>query len=133
MVYSWPAAARGPKDITDAIAQGHAAAVKASIPLLLGKVNTQAIVTSIDAEVCAGCRLCEKYCAYNALVFDAKRRVMTINETLCRGCGACSTACPSGANQLKNNSKKQIFEMIVCPYYNMGSPDFDIQTTKNKD
>ncbi len=102
----------GPKDITDAVSQGHAAAVKASIPLLLGKVNTQAIVTAIDAEVCAGCRLCEHYCAYNALTFDARRQVMTVNETLCRGCGACATACPSGANQLKNYSKKQIFEMI---------------------
>jgi heterodisulfide reductase subunit A len=103
---------QGPKDITDAIAQGHAAAVKASIPLLLGKVNTQAIVVSIDTEVCAGCRLCEKYCAYNALVFDTRRHVMTINETLCRGCGACSTACPSGANQLKNYNKKQVFNII---------------------
>ena len=103
---------QGPKDITDAISQGHAAAVKASIPLLLGKVSTQAIVTSIDTDVCAGCRLCEKYCAYNALVFDTRRHVMTVNETLCRGCGACATACPSGANQLKNYTKKQIFEMI---------------------
>ncbi len=106
--------ALGPKDITDAIAQGHAAAVKASIPLFLGKIKKEPLVSLIDEEVCAGCRLCESACEYGALVLDERRRVMTVNEVLCRGCGACSAICPSGANQIKNCSEKQIFEMIAA-------------------
>ncbi|MFC2067466.1 4Fe-4S binding protein [Chloroflexota bacterium] len=102
----------GPKGITDAVAQGHAAAVKASIPLFLGKVRREPLVASIDEEVCVGCRLCESACEYGALIFDERDRVMTVNEALCRGCGACSAICPSGANQVRNATEKQIFEMI---------------------
>jgi len=104
----------GPKDITDAVAQGHAAAVKASIPLFLGKIKKEPLVSRIDEEVCAGCRLCESACEYGALVLDERRRVMTVNEALCRGCGACSAICPSGANQVKNATEKQVFEMITA-------------------
>jgi heterodisulfide reductase subunit A2 len=104
---------QGPKDITDAVAQGHAAAVKACIPLLLGKVQKQPLVAAIDRELCAGCRRCEKICEYKALVFDERKRIMTVNEAICRGCGACAALCPSGANQLKNFSKKQILEMVL--------------------
>jgi heterodisulfide reductase subunit A2 len=104
--------AAGPKDITDSISQAHAAAIKASIPLFKGMVKREPLVASIDEEVCAGCRLCENLCEYGALVFDAARNVMTVNQALCRGCGACSSTCPSGANQVRNTAKKQVFEMI---------------------
>jgi heterodisulfide reductase subunit A len=102
----------GPKDITDSISQGHAAAVKASIPLFLGRVSKEPLVANIDEEVCAGCGLCESSCEFGALVLDARRKVMTVNEALCRGCGACSALCPSGANQLRNTTEKQVFDMI---------------------
>ncbi len=103
----------GPKDITDSVTQGHAAAVKASAPLFLGKVRKEPLVAQIDEEVCAGCRLCESVCEYSALLFDERRQVMTVNEVLCRGCGTCSATCPSGANQIRNTIKKQIFTMIA--------------------
>jgi heterodisulfide reductase subunit A len=102
----------GPKDITDSISQGHAAAVKASIPLFLGRVSKEPLVANIDEEVCAGCGLCESSCEFGALVLDGRRKVMTVNEALCRGCGACSALCPSGANQLRNTTEKQVFDMI---------------------
>ncbi|MFH1648095.1 MAG: CoB--CoM heterodisulfide reductase iron-sulfur subunit A family protein [Chloroflexota bacterium] len=103
----------GPKDITDAVSEGHAAAVKVSVPLFLGRVKKEPLVAQIDEEVCAGCRLCENACEYAALVFDERRQVMTVNDALCRGCGACSAICPSGANQVKNTTKKQIFVMLA--------------------
>ena len=102
----------GPKDITDSISQAHAAAIKACIPLFKKMVRREPMVAFIEEETCSGCCLCESICEYKALVFDTKRRIMTVNEALCRGCGACASACPSGSNQLKNTTKKQIFEMI---------------------
>lgn len=102
----------GPKDITDSVAQGHAAAVKASIPLFLRQVKKEPLIAHVDEEVCAGCRLCESACEFGALTFDVRKRVMTVNDALCRGCGACSALCPSGANQVKNATEKQVFEMI---------------------
>ena len=103
---------QGPKDITDTVSQGNAAAVKASIPLFLGKVTKQPLVVAVDEEICNGCRRCESVCEYSALACNEVSRVMTVNEILCRGCGACSANCPSGAIQLKNYSRKQVFEMI---------------------
>ncbi|MDD5094120.1 MAG: CoB--CoM heterodisulfide reductase iron-sulfur subunit A family protein [Dehalococcoidia bacterium] len=103
---------QGPKDITDAVTQAHAAACKAAIPLIVGTVKRDPLTASIDEEVCAGCRMCESVCEYGALVFNKRRRIMTVNELLCRGCGACSATCPSGANQTRNSSKKQMMEVI---------------------
>ncbi|MCL1912044.1 MAG: CoB--CoM heterodisulfide reductase iron-sulfur subunit A family protein [Leptospirales bacterium] len=102
----------GPKDITDSVSQAHAAAIKACIPLFQKTVKREPLVAHIEAETCAGCKLCEPICEYGALVFDEKKRVMTVNEALCRGCGSCGSACPSASNQVKNSSKKQLFEMI---------------------
>ena len=102
----------GPKDITDSISQAHAAALKACIPLFKKMVKREPLVASIDEDSCSGCRLCEPICEYGALVFDEKRMVMTVNEALCRGCGSCAASCPSGANQVRNTTKKQLFEMI---------------------
>ena len=104
---------QGPKDITDTVVQGRAAAAKTSIPLFCGKLRKEPLVPWIDAEICRGCRLCEQVCEFGALVFDERRKVMTINELLCRGCGACSVACPSGANQVKNLSKKCLLETVT--------------------
>jgi heterodisulfide reductase subunit A len=105
---------QGPKDITDTIAQAHAAAGKASIPLFLGKVLKDPITSLIDEEVCSGCRICEKVCEYGALSLDERRRIMTVKEILCRGCGSCSIACPSGANQIRNFTRKQAFEVLTA-------------------
>lgn len=104
---------QGPKDITDTVVQGRAAAAKASIPLFCGKLKKEPLVPWIDTEICRGCRLCEPVCEFGALVFDERRKVMTINELLCQGCGACSVACLSGANQVKNFSKKYLLDTVT--------------------
>lgn len=47
----------------------------------------------IDHELCRGCRLCQKACASNGLVFDEKAKKMNVNTDNCVGCGRCIGAC----------------------------------------
>jgi heterodisulfide reductase subunit A len=103
---------QGPKDIPDTVAQAKAAASSALIPLSMGKAKVEAIVSSVDGELCVGCGLCEPTCPYSALSLHPWRRIMTINEVLCKGCGACSVACPSKAITLGHFTQKQTLAML---------------------
>jgi len=103
---------QGPKDIPDTVAQAKAAASSALIPLSRGKAKVEAIISSVNRELCVGCGLCEVACAYSALSLHAWRGIMTINEVLCKGCGACSVACPSKAITLGHFTQKQTLAML---------------------
>jgi heterodisulfide reductase subunit A len=103
---------QGPKDIPDTVAQAKAAASSALIPLSLGKARVEAVVSSVDRELCVGCALCEPACPYGALSLHRWRGIMTINEVLCKGCGACSVACPSKAITLGHFTQKQTLAML---------------------
>ncbi|MGD9145457.1 MAG: CoB--CoM heterodisulfide reductase iron-sulfur subunit A family protein [Anaerolineae bacterium] len=103
---------QGPKDIPDTVAQAKAAASSALIPLSMGKARVEAIVSSVDEELCVGCGLCEGTCPYAALSPHPWRGIMTINEVLCKGCGACSVACPSKAITLGHFTQKQTLAML---------------------
>jgi heterodisulfide reductase subunit A2 len=103
---------QGPKDIPDTVAQAKAAASSALIPLSMGKAKVEAIVSSVDQELCVGCALCENACAYGALSMHPWRGIMTVNEVLCKGCGACSVACPSKAITLGHFTQKQTLAML---------------------
>jgi heterodisulfide reductase subunit A len=103
---------QGPKDIPDTVAQAKAAASSALIPLSMGVAKVEAIVSSVDRDLCVGCGLCEPACPYSALSLHAWRGIMTINEVLCKGCGACSVACPSKAITLGHFTQKQTLAML---------------------
>ncbi len=103
---------QGPKDIPDTVAQAKAAASSALIPLSRGVADVEAIVSTVDRDLCVGCGLCEPQCPYGALSLHAWRGIMTINEVLCKGCGACSVACPSKAITLGHFTQKQTLAML---------------------
>jgi heterodisulfide reductase subunit A len=103
---------QGPKDIPDTVSQAKAAASSALIPLSMGKAKVEAIISTVDRELCVGCGLCEEACTYGALSLHAWRGVMSINEVLCKGCGACSVACPSKAITLGHFTQKQTLAML---------------------
>ena len=72
-------ACQGPKDIPDTVAQAKAAASSALIPLSTGMAKVEAIVSSVDRELCVGCGLCEPTCPYSALSPHPWRGIVTIN------------------------------------------------------
>jgi heterodisulfide reductase subunit A len=103
---------QSPKDIPDAVAQASGAAVRASEPLAAGKVVVEAISANIDDDLCSGCRICEDLCAYSALEFDDKDKIMRVNDVMCKGCGSCASACPTGAITMRHYDVKQIIAQI---------------------
>ena len=52
---------------------------------------------SVYPEICAGCRMCIKYCAHDAITIINKKA--SINHLKCAGCGRCVSVCPAGAAQ----------------------------------
>ncbi len=103
---------QGPKDIPDTVAHAKAAASSALIPLSMGKAKVEAIISSVNRELCVGCGLCEEACVYGALSLHPWRGIMCLNEVLCKGCGACSVACPSKAITLGHFTQKQTLAML---------------------
>ena len=103
---------QGPKDIPDTVAQAKAAAASAIIPMVKGKVLIEPIVSQLDEDLCAGCRLCESVCDYQAITYDETKGIVEINKMLCKGCGSCSVACPAGAITIAHFTNKQVFAQI---------------------
>ena len=100
---------QGPKDIPDTVCQAKGCAGDALSFLNRGKVKTAATVVSVNSDACKGCRLCEKLCPYNALLYDSMDNVITVEDVKCKGCGTCAAACPSGAISQQQFTSGQIF------------------------
>jgi heterodisulfide reductase subunit A len=106
-----------PKPIEEAIAQGKAAASRATTLLAQKKINTSGQVAQTDPMLCSACGVCVSICPYSAPSFiDAEARMHAgkaqINPVLCKGCGLCVAACRSGAIHLKGFDNDQIFAQI---------------------
>jgi heterodisulfide reductase subunit A len=89
--------AHGPKPLAETLAQAQAAAGKACIPLARGYVAVEAIVATVNPEVCIGCGLCEALCPYAAIRMHKvgkKKQAQTI-AAACKGCGICASHCPT--------------------------------------
>ncbi|MEW5806801.1 MAG: 4Fe-4S binding protein [Acidobacteriota bacterium] len=64
----------------------------------LGEMVIMDPITSvINDELCSGCKVCVSVCPYDAITFDAEKKISHVEEVTCKGCGACVAACPSGA------------------------------------
>jgi heterodisulfide reductase subunit A len=111
--------AQGPKDIVDSVAQGSAAAAKASILLSQSRVRLDPAVSVVDEARCRGCGECVELCEFRApeLVHVAPGRFAArINPSLCKGCGTCAGACPSGAITARHFTDHQIHAMIDAAF-----------------
>jgi len=103
---------QGPKDIPDSVAQAKGAASSAIIPMSQGKVKVEPITSTIDEDICSGCRVCEPLCTYSALSFDEGKKIMFVNDIICKGCGSCGAACPAGAISMNHFTNEQVLAQI---------------------
>ena len=104
--------AQGPKDIPDSIAQGSAAASRASILLSKSHLIISRLTPKFNFEKCVFCLNCVESCPFNALSSNEKLKRIFVNPALCMACGMCSQNCPTGACELLNYKDEQIIYQI---------------------
>jgi heterodisulfide reductase subunit A len=103
---------QGPKDIPDTVAQASSAAARILANISKGEIEVEPIQADIDPDMCAGCRLCNDLCPYQAIGFDEEACISIVNEALCKGCGTCVASCPCSAASAQHFTDKQIFAEI---------------------
>lgn len=106
--------AHSPKPLDEIIVQAQAAAGKAAIPLVKGKVSVDPIVSNINKDKCIGCRLCVSLCPYQSiqmLKVDKKPKAETVVAS-CKACGICASHCPTFAITMGGYTNEQITSQI---------------------
>jgi heterodisulfide reductase subunit A len=105
--------AQYPKDVADSIAQASGTVAKAAIPMSIGKVKAEGIVSVVDPDKCTGCGTCELLCPFGAIskTEDGKAEV---TGALCKGCGVCRASCPELAITLPHFTLDQLIAEIMA-------------------
>ena len=88
--------------------------------------NGQPVVEEVD---CRGCKLCQKLCANDGLVFDEEKKKMRINPDKCLGCGRCLGACNFDAIHFVSDNANAILNCRMAEYTKAvidGRPNFHI-------
>ena len=106
--------AHSPKMMDETISQAKAAAERACSIISSNEYISEANISSVDMDVCAGCGICVEVCPYGApgLIYRNGRVVCHVNTALCKGCGSCATVCPSGAMQQLGYKDEQTTAMV---------------------
>ncbi len=102
---------RYPKHIKDTMEEAMAAAMRASIPMNRGYVETEGIVATISLKECNACGLCYNRCPYHAIKGDDEGFPHVI-EALCKGCGLCAADCPRDCIEIIHFRSDQILAQI---------------------
>ena len=103
--------ARSPKGLKDSLDEANAAAMRASIPMNLGYIETEGIVADIDLTNCNNCGLCYKRCPYSAIRLDEDKQPHVI-KALCKGCGLCAADCPKECITIVHFTEEQILAQV---------------------
>ncbi|MHA2001105.1 MAG: CoB--CoM heterodisulfide reductase iron-sulfur subunit A family protein [Promethearchaeota archaeon] len=103
--------ARWPTNISNAIAQGNAAASHAAIIISKQVIEVEGNVAEINQDLCIGCGICEKICPYSAIARNEEDE-MVVQSVLCKGCGLCGATCPQEAIKIKHFTDGQILAQI---------------------
>ena len=104
--------AHGPKLITEAISQAHAAASRATTFLSKSEIRLSAITAQIDTDYCVKCLTCVRACPFDVPVFNEDEKLIDIDDAICRGCGVCACVCPRQTIQLNYYEDDQVMSKI---------------------
>jgi len=103
--------AKAPMFYKESCEEGIGAAMKASIPMNKGFIETEGIVADIDLTNCSQCGLCAKRCPYSAILVDAEQNPEVI-KALCKGCGLCAADCPQECISIVHYSDEQVLAQV---------------------
>ena len=103
--------AKAPMMFKESCEEGIGAAMKASIPMQKGYIETEGIVADIDLADCSQCGLCSKRCPYSAIKVDEEENPDVI-KALCKGCGLCAADCPNECINIVHYSDEQVFAQV---------------------
>ncbi len=103
--------AQAPKLIPESIAQGLAAASRASTFLAQDSITLSAVTAKVNPDLCAACLVCVRVCPFGVPYIN-EQGVSEIDEALCRGCGICASECPAKAIELSWYEDNQIVSKI---------------------
>ena len=103
--------AKAPMFYKESCEAGVGAAMKASIPMKKGYIETEGIVADIDLTACNQCGLCSKRCPYNAIRVDTEENPAVI-KALCKGCGLCAADCPKECISIVHYTDAQVLAQV---------------------
>jgi heterodisulfide reductase subunit A len=103
--------AKAPMFYKESCEAGVGAAMKASIPMKKGYIETEGIVADIDLTACNQCGLCSQRCPYNAIRVDAEDNPAVI-KALCKGCGLCAADCPKECISIVHYTDAQVLAQV---------------------
>jgi uncharacterized protein len=69
----------------------------------------------IVAENCTGCRVCEKYCAHNAILVGTDK-IARIDYETCVGCGQCVAVCQYDSAQVVWEAASELVNRKIAEY-----------------
>ena len=90
------------KTLVKAVKEDGVSLVVVSAPCLLmasrkGELLFEKRPVAVDPEKCTGCKVCINEFGCPALVFDAGREKVRVDELSCVQCGLCTEVCVKGA------------------------------------
>ncbi|MBQ2955487.1 MAG: DUF362 domain-containing protein, partial [Clostridia bacterium] len=83
----------------------------------------------IEEYDCRGCKLCQKLCANEGLIFNEETRKMSVNQDKCLGCGRCIGACNFDAIAFRSDAATEDLNCRMAEYTKAvvdGRPQFHI-------
>lgn len=70
----------------------------------------------VSSSQCKKCKICAKICAHDAISYDEKTRVASIDHSKCVGCGRCIGVCNFDAISPANSSANDLLNMKMAEY-----------------